>query len=158
MFILNGLTAQIRSEYTQISNEYNTYENFYSILQFENVTTPVSIVWRWVDPSGALYKESSQKINKGRTWAYEDFLILKGKPTDTPGIWRVDILFDDIVVDSKSFTLNKPVIPINNFPIIKTSNNQQSYSSGCGPCPAGYIGPDSNCKCINPSCGCVKYS
>jgi hypothetical protein len=83
-----------------------------SFVRFQHVLKPHKIQWRWYDPEGKLYTQSSElpvtlrgKYHEFFTGAHS-ILIQGEKATLLPGQWKVVVVLDGVIAASMEFTLS----------------------------------------------------
>lgn len=87
-------------------------EQVVSWLRFARDLQPHQVEWRWISPNGRVYARSFSVVPPkyttsgqwdGRVWSS---LKVKGfEPECMPGMWRVDVIRDNLKLNSEWFTI-----------------------------------------------------
>ena len=118
MRVLEAVTCRSVQDGAELLEAVNPAETFStsekqvtSFVRFQHVFKPHKIQWRWYDPDGKLYTQSSElavtlngKYHEYFTGAHS-ILIQGEKAAGLPGQWKVVVFLDGVIAGSTNFTL-----------------------------------------------------
>lgn len=77
-----------------------------AFLEFDPLISDSNLEWNWYDPSGNLFIEDFLLAEEGWDWACYYIDIQDYEKPLLPGEWKIDLIYNGEVLDTKTFTLN----------------------------------------------------
>jgi len=85
---------------------------------------PVTLVWKWKDPTGSIYRESPSRVElveKGKTYRFWDTLQIKGTAAALRnGTWQVEVFARADMLFTETFSIQPPPVPFTTYKVIVT--------------------------------------